>query len=198
MQADSTYSLNRTRLLNVLTAVTLISMVLTFILALFYAAPDVTQGPVQRIFSVHLGAFTGGTTAFFITVLAGIAYLRSRNPKWDHLALASVEIGLPLMTITLVTGAVWARPTWLTWWTADPRLNSMAVMWLMYCSPRRASSSACKSRLAPFAAYTGHKAPTAGILSLLARPDPASRVVRRDRSGSSPAAPRTAVRPRRR
>ena len=134
MQKDLAYSPNRTRLLNALTAAALISMILTFVLALFYVVPDANQGPVQRLFYVHLGAFTGGTTAFFITVLAGIAYLRTRNPKWDHLALATVEIGLPLMTVTLVTGMVWARPTWLTWWTSDPRLNSMAVMWLMYAA----------------------------------------------------------------
>jgi heme exporter protein C len=38
------------------------------------------------------------------------------------------------MTICLLTGAVWARPIWNTWWTADPRLNAMAVMWLAYAA----------------------------------------------------------------
>jgi heme exporter protein C len=134
MQAQTAYPASRTRLLNILTVVTLISMVLTFALALFYAGTDQAQGQVQRIFYVHVGAFTGGFTAFLITVLAGFAYLRTRNPKWDHLAVSSVEIGLPLMTITLVTGMAWARPIWNTWWTGDPRLNSMAVMWLLYAA----------------------------------------------------------------
>jgi len=134
MQTELAYKPGRTRLLNGLTVITVISLALAFILALFYAATDQQQGNVQRIFYVHVGAFTGGFTAFLITVIAGFAYLRTRNPKWDHLAVSSVEVGLPLMTITLVTGMAWARPTWNTWWTGDPRLNSMAVMWLLYAA----------------------------------------------------------------
>ncbi len=135
MQAPDQYSPRRTQILNVLTVVTVLSMIAALGTALFYAGTDGVQGNVQRIFYVHIGAFTGGTTAFFITVIAGIAYLRTRNAAWDRLALASVEMGLPLMTITLLTGMVWAKPIWNTWWTSgDPRLNSMAVMWLLYAA----------------------------------------------------------------
>lgn len=129
------YSPGRTRILNILSVVTAISILLALGLALFYAGTDAVQGNVQKIFYVHIGAFTGGSTAFFITVIAGIAYLRTRNPAWDRLAVSSVEVGLPLMTITLLTGMIWARPIWNTWWTSDdPRLNSMAVMWLLYAA----------------------------------------------------------------
>ncbi len=128
------YPANRTHLLNILSIVTILAIGATFYLALFYAGTDVDQGDVQRIFYMHVGAFTGGSTAFFLTVVAGIMYLISRDPKWDRLAISSVEIGLPLMLITLVTGMVWARPIWNTWWTGDPRLNSMAVMMLMYAA----------------------------------------------------------------
>ncbi len=136
MQAQPTevYPANRTRLLNALTVATAISMVLTFFLALFYAGTDQVQGNVQRIFYMHVGAFTGGFTAFLITVIAGVAYLITRKPQWDRLAVSGVEVGLPLMTITLLTGMAWARPIWNTWWTGDPRLNSMAVMWLLYAA----------------------------------------------------------------
>ncbi len=134
VQARQAYPASRTRILNLLTIVSILGMALTFYLALFYAGTDAEQGNVQRIFYMHVGAFTGGTTAFFITVIAGIAFLRTRNFAWDRLGLASVEMGLPLMTITLLTGAVWARPTWNTWWTSDPRLNTMAVMWLLYAA----------------------------------------------------------------
>jgi heme exporter protein C len=134
MQAELEYPANRTRILQALTVITALGMALTFYLALFYAGTDTEQGNVQRIFYMHVGGFTGGATAFFITVLAGIAYLVTRNKAWDRLALSSVEIGLPLMTITLITGMVWAKPIWNTWWTGDPRLNSMAVMWLLYAA----------------------------------------------------------------
>src|SRR5215470_2672654 len=127
MQAEAldSYSPNRTRLLNILTVITAITMVVAILSALFLAETDAQQGNVQRIFYMHVGAFSGGATAFFITVIAGLAYLWTRNPKWDRLALASVEMGLPLMTITLLTGIVWSRPTWNTWWAGDDlRVNS--------------------------------------------------------------------------
>jgi heme exporter protein C len=133
-QETQEYPVSRTRILQVLTIVSIIGMLVTFYLALFYAGTDVQQGHAQRIFYMHVGAFTGGTTALFITVIAGIAFLRTRNWAWDRLGLASVEIGLPLMTITLLTGAVWAKPTWNTWWTDDPRLNAAAIMWLVYAA----------------------------------------------------------------
>src|SRR5215813_5948035 len=134
-QVQENYSVNRTRLLNILTIITIVTMTAAILMALFYAGTDQQQGNVQRIFYMHVGGFTGGATAFFITVVAGIAYLRTRNPKWDRLALAGVEMGLPLMTVTLITGSIWARPIWNTWWTSDdPRLNSMAVMWLLYAA----------------------------------------------------------------
>ncbi len=134
MNVQTQYPVSRTRLLYALTVLTIIGMVVSFYLALFYAGTDVQQGNVQRIFYMHVGAFTGGTTAFFITVIAGIAYLITRKAAWDRLAVSSVEIGLPLMTITLITGMVWAKPIWNAWWTDDPRLNSMAVMWLLYAA----------------------------------------------------------------
>ncbi len=133
-QALQEYPAGRTRLLQILTIATLLGMVVTFYLALFYAGTDVAEGNVQRIFYIHVGAFTGGTIAFATTVIAGILYLIKRDAKWDRLAVSSVEVGLPLMTITLITGSIWARPTWNTWWTGDPRLNSTAVMWLLYAA----------------------------------------------------------------
>ncbi|MCC7207195.1 MAG: cytochrome c biogenesis protein CcsA [Anaerolineae bacterium] len=124
----------RSRLLGLMTALTVVGFFIMLYMALFWAGTDPNQGDAQRIFYIHVSAYVGGTTVFFVTVIAGLAYLLTRNPKWDRLALSSVEIGLPLMTITLVTGSAWARPIWNTWWTADPRLNATAVMWLLYAA----------------------------------------------------------------
>jgi heme exporter protein C len=128
------YPVWRTRLLFGLSAVTLLSMFVMLYMAFFYAGTDAVQGHAQRLFYVHVSSYAGGSVAFFITVVAGIAYLFTRNAKWDRLAVSSVEVGLPMMTVCLVTGSAWARPIWNTWWTADPRLNGMAVMWLMYAA----------------------------------------------------------------
>lgn len=151
-----TYHPARTRILGILTILTGLGFVALLYLALVYAPTDAVQGQVQRIFYLHMGAFFGGAAAFVMTVVAGVQYLRTRDLKWDRLAVSSVEVGLPLMTVTLVTGAVWARPTWNTFWTSDPRLNSMAVMWLLYAAYLTLRSSLeDPERRARFAAVYG-------------------------------------------
>ncbi|GAB4521315.1 MAG: cytochrome c biogenesis protein [Anaerolineae bacterium] len=125
---------NRTRILNILTGVTVIAVLVGVAMSLFYAGRDIEQGDVQRIFYIHMPSFFGAFLAFGGTVLGGINYLRTRQVKWDILALAGVEVGLILSLINLTTGAIWARPIWNTWWTWDPRLTSAAIMALTYAA----------------------------------------------------------------
>lgn len=128
------YSVQRTRTLRILTGAAVVLFAVALYLALFWVGPERTQGEVQRVFYVHLGSFLGAFLAFTATVVAGIAYLRTRASKWDTLGLASVEIGLGLSAITVITGMTWAKPIWNTWWTWDPRLTSVAIMWLAYAA----------------------------------------------------------------
>jgi len=130
-----TYSMGRTRTLRLLTYAAVILFVLALLMDFFYVGPEKEQGEAQRIFYVHLGSFLGAFLAFGAAVVAGIMYLfRGNNPKWDTLGLAGVEIGLGLSTITIITGMAWARPIWNTWWTWDPRLTSITIMWLAYAA----------------------------------------------------------------
>ncbi len=124
----------RPLLLTILTIVTVIAVAFGLYLALFYAGTDIDQGEVQRIFYIHLSSFAAAFVAFSATVVGGVLYLWRRHIRWDHLALAGVEVGLALATINLVTGMVWARPIWNTWWTWDPRLTSEAIMILTYAA----------------------------------------------------------------
>ncbi|HYO88696.1 MAG TPA: cytochrome c biogenesis protein CcsA [Candidatus Limnocylindrales bacterium] len=121
-------------LLKGLTVAALIAFVLGMAMALFFAGTDQVQGQVQRIFYIHLAAFFGATLAFSVGAVGGVAYLRTRKPKWDSLSLAGIEVGFALALITLITGMVWARPIWNTWWTWDPRLTSTAIMILTYAA----------------------------------------------------------------
>jgi heme exporter protein C len=120
--------------LRVLTIITLLGFVLTLYLGLFNVGTDVEQGQVQRLFYIHMPAFFGAFTAFGATVLGGIQYLRRKDPKWDRLAVAGVEVGLALSTINLLTGVAWMRPIWNAWWIWDPRLTSAAIMVLTYAA----------------------------------------------------------------
>ena len=119
-------------LLRILTVVTLLAFIGTLILALFVAGTDIEQGDIQRIFYIHMPSFFGAFTAFGATLIGGIMYLWKRNSAWDKLAVAGVEVGLAFAIINLLTGAIWARPIWNTWWTWDPRLTSAAIMVLTY------------------------------------------------------------------
>lgn len=121
-------------LLNGLTVLSLIAAAVILYMSLIYAGTDITQGNVQRIFYVHVGSFAGAATAFFVSVVGAIVYLRGRNNRWDVLSVASIEVGLMLSVVTLITGSIWARPTWNTWWTWDPRLTSAAIMALTYAA----------------------------------------------------------------
>jgi heme exporter protein C len=100
--------------------------------ALFIAPTERTMGLIQRIFYFHVPSAWTGFVAFAIAFVASIAYLRTRAPKWDWLAVSAVEIGIGFFTVVLVTGPIWAHPVWGIWWTWDARLTSTFVLWVLY------------------------------------------------------------------
>ncbi|HIE38611.1 MAG TPA: cytochrome C assembly protein [Anaerolineae bacterium] len=109
-------------------AVVLVALGMVFL----YAPREATMGDVQRIFYFHVSSAWVGFFAFFVTFIAGIAYLVRGERRWDILALSSVEIGLTFITMAVVTGSLWARPVWGTYWTWEPRLTISAVQLLIY------------------------------------------------------------------
>lgn len=101
-------------------------------LVLFYAPREVVMGDVQRVFYFHVAAGWVGMVSFLVTAVAGVAYLVRRDMRWDVAAVASVEIGIVFILANVVSGSIWARPVWNTWWTWDPRLVTATVMELIY------------------------------------------------------------------
>lgn len=100
--------------------------------AFIFAPTEVTMGSIQRIFYFHIGADTVGLVAIVVGAVASIGYLRNGKRRWDHVAYSAMELGALFGTIALVTGMIWARPTWGTWWTWDPRLTTFLILWLIY------------------------------------------------------------------
>ncbi len=101
------------------------------------AAPDAdlqseTGRYAQRIIYFHIATAWVGFLAFFVTFVAGIAYLRAQKRKWDIVALSSAEIGTVFMLGVLLSGSLWARPAWGTWWVWDERLTISLVQFLVY------------------------------------------------------------------
>jgi heme exporter protein C len=120
-----------------LTIVTGILMLTALYMALVWApdAINLTAPPeryAQRIFYFHVPSAWIGFLAFIVAAVAAVLYLITRRQKWDTWGLASVEIGLVFFTMVMLSGPIWAKPTWNVWWTWDPRLTISAISWLLY------------------------------------------------------------------
>jgi len=99
-----------------------------------YAPIERTMGYAQKIFYIHLPVAWWCFVGFFVSCLASISYLLTKNTKWDDLANASVQLGLFSATMALVTGMIWGRTSWGVWWTWEPRLTTTFILWLIYCA----------------------------------------------------------------
>ena len=130
----TTYNPTRTKILQGLSVLSVVLFIAAMYMNFGYAGTEVLQGDVQRIFYIHLGAFFGAFMLFFVALIAGVTYLLNRQDQWDTLGLATVEVALAFSLVNIVTGSVWARPIWNTWWTWDPRLTSVTIMWLAYAA----------------------------------------------------------------
>lgn len=115
-----------------LAAVTFAVLFAGLYMAFLYAPPERFMGDLQRLMYFHIASAWAAMLAFFVVFAAGIAYLFTRRTGWDHMALASAEVGVFFTTLVLVTGPIWARPVWNTWWTWDPRLTTTLILWFIY------------------------------------------------------------------
>ena len=135
---------------------TVISMGLALFAALLYAPTERVQGDVQRIFYLHLPIAWNAYLAFFVVFVASIVYLWKGIAWWDALARASAEVGLIFATLILITGSIWARPIWGTWWSWDARLTTSLILWFIYVGYLMLRSSvADERRAARYAAVLG-------------------------------------------
>ncbi len=120
------------RALKTLNIVTAVMALVALGLVFFYAPREAVMGEAQRIFYFHVSSAWVSFVAFFVTLVAGIAFLRTGNHKWDRVALSSVEVGMTFAMMTLLSGMLWARPIWNAWWTWDPRLTTFTILLLIY------------------------------------------------------------------
>lgn len=122
------------RLLTILDIVTVILLVIATGMVFFYAPMERVMGQVQRVFYFHVAAGWVGMLGFLVAAITGGVYLKTSRRHWDIVSLSAVEIGMVFAFINVVTGAIWARPIWNTWWTWDPRLTTATIMLLIYAA----------------------------------------------------------------
>src|SRR5215510_7810802 len=92
------------------------------------------MGPVQKIVYIHVPSAIATLLAFGVTFAAGIAYLATKGWIWDAIGAASCEVGLVFATVVMITGPLWARSAWNTWWTWEPRLTTFLILWILYAA----------------------------------------------------------------
>ncbi len=125
---------SKPKFLTILDTVTAVFFVVAVTLVFFYAPMERQMGQVQRVFYFHVSTAWVGMLGFMVAGIAGVAFLRSSDRKWDVVGLSAIEISLVFFFIAIVSGSIWARPIWNTWWTWDPRLTTAAIVELVYAA----------------------------------------------------------------
>jgi len=142
--------------LALLWAATTVAM-LVALWAVFLQAPEErVMGAAQKIFYFHVPAALVTYAGVAVLLAGSVGYLWTRRRPWDDLSRASTEVSLVFCGIVLVTGPIWAKPAWGTWWTWEARLTSTLVLWLLLAACLMVRSSAQSPELgARLAAIVG-------------------------------------------
>ena len=109
--------------------------IIAFIIGLmqtFNAPDDYQQGATVKIMYIHVPAAWLGMIGWSVMSVAALGTLVWRHPLADVAGKAAAPIGAAFTFICLITGALWGRPTWGTYWVWDARLTSMLVLLLLY------------------------------------------------------------------
>lgn len=124
-EAKSTWS-------RILAGLMLVTMLVDLYLIFNFAPEQETMGHIQRIFYFHVPSAWVAFLAFFVVFVCSIMFLWKRDRKYDIVASSSAELGVVFSTLVLITGPIWARPVWNTWWEWSPRLTLFLVLWFIF------------------------------------------------------------------
>ncbi len=125
---------SKPKLLSLLDVFTIVTLLIATALVFYYAPVERVMGAVQKVFYFHVAAAWVGMLGFMVAAIAGVLYLVKNKIIFDTAGAAAVEISLVFFFAAIVMGSIWARPTWNTWWTWDPRLTTAAIVELIYAA----------------------------------------------------------------
>lgn len=120
------------RLIPWLTAASIILIAVGLYLSFFEAPPDYQQGQTVRIMFIHVPSAWLGMMGYTLIAIASLGTLIWRHPLADVASKAAAPIGATFTFTALVTGSLWGKPMWGTYWVWDARLTSMLVLLLLY------------------------------------------------------------------
>jgi heme exporter protein C len=103
-----------------------------YVRAIYFTPIEALQGEAQKIYYIHVSSAVGAYIGVSVTALTSIIYLWLRDERADRLGEASAEVGLVFLSMVLITGPLWARHIWGTWWAWwDLRLTLTLFLWFV-------------------------------------------------------------------
>jgi len=109
-------------------------MVLIILGAFLYAPPAKGLGDTARILFFHVPMAWLATLSFLISAVSSIHYLRRRERIYDIWAVSAAQIGLLFAILATITGSIWAKKIWHSYWNWDPRETSIFILLLIYAA----------------------------------------------------------------
>lgn len=111
---------------------TLLALVAGAVWGVLFTPPDFRQGNSYRIIYIHVPAAVVALAGYYVMAIAGAISLIWRMKMADVAMRATAPVGAALTFIALVTGSIWGKPTWGTWWVWDARITSMLILLFLY------------------------------------------------------------------
>lgn len=99
---------------------------------LAFAPPDYQQGNSFRIIYIHVPAAMLAQSCYVLMAVAGVVGLVWKMKIADVAVQCAAPIGASFTAVALLTGAIWGKPTWGSWWVWDARLTSMLILLFLY------------------------------------------------------------------
>lgn len=121
---------NRLEPFLIVISVILITLGLYF--GLFDSPKDYQQGDAVRIMYVHVPSAWLASLLFLSLAISCVFYLAWKHPLADIISSSIAPIGAMFSLLTLITGSLWGKPMWGTWWVWDARLTSVLILFLLY------------------------------------------------------------------
>ena len=109
-----------------------VALLLALYSVFMYVPTERQMGAVQRIFYFHVPSAMTAFLAYACAFVGSIQYLRTKRLGYDQFAAVTAELGVLFSIVVLITGPLWAKPTWGVYWRWEPRLTSMLIMFAMY------------------------------------------------------------------
>ena len=110
-------------------------LVTGLLLGFWYAPIDASSmGFSQKIFYYHAPIAETALVAFGIAFVAAVLYLRDPDPKWDRVGYVAIRLGLLFSLMVMITGMIWGKAAWGTWWAWEPRLTTFLLVCFLYAA----------------------------------------------------------------